>query len=42
MITYISFGISATIFILNNAATELIPTLVDMEKHVSQSNRMIS
>ena len=42
MISYITYGISLTIFILNNAATDLIPTLVNMEKHVSQSNRIIS
>jgi len=42
MISYITYLISFTIFILNNVASDIIPTLVNMEKHVSQSNRIIS
>ena len=33
---------SITIFILNNIATDTIPHLVEMEKHVSKSNQIIS
>lgn len=42
IIKMLSVGISVTIFLLNQVANEFVPILVDMELHVSNSNKIVS